>query len=105
MCEKDGELWLATDGGGINIYNYKNKTVRAIMHLPGDRHSLPINSFACLYTDDEDNVWAGSIRGGLIGIKPVFMTTYRDAPPGASYGLSFQSGHFQCMKIVMGKSG
>ena len=91
MCEKDGELWLATDGGGINIYNYKNKTVRAIMHLPGDRHSLPVNSFACLYIDDEDNVWAGSIRGGLIGIKPVFMTTYRDAPPGASYGLSFQS--------------
>lgn len=61
------------------------------MHLPGDRHSLPVNSFACLYIDDEDNVWAGSIRGGLIGIKPVFMTTYRDAPPGASYGLSFQS--------------
>lgn len=92
MCEKDGELWLATDGGGINIYNYKNKTVRAIMHLPGDRHSLPVNSFACLYIDDEDNVWAGSIRGGLIGIKPVFMTTYRDAPPGASYGLIYISG-------------
>ena len=48
MYEKDGELWLVTDGG-INIYNYKNKTVRAIMHLPGDRHSLPVNSFACLY--------------------------------------------------------
>ena len=48
-----GERWrtlAGTDGGGINIYNYKNKTVRAIMHLPGDRHSLPVNSFACLYT-------------------------------------------------------
>lgn len=32
-----------------------------------------------------------AVSGGLIGIKPVFMTTYRDAPPGASYGLSFQS--------------
>ena len=42
MCEKDGELWLATDGGEVSIYNYKNKTVRAIMHLPGDRHSLPV---------------------------------------------------------------
>ena len=61
------------------------------MHLPGDRHSFAVISLACLYIDDEDNVWAGSIRGGLIGIKPVFMTTYRDAPPGASYGLSFQS--------------
>lgn len=91
MREKDGELWLATDGGGINIYNYKDKSVKAIMHLPGDRHSLPVNSFASLYIDDEGNIWAGSIRGGLIGIKPVFMTTYRDAPPGASYGLSYES--------------
>lgn len=91
MREKDGELWLATDGGGINIYNYKEKSVKAITHLPGDNHSLPVNSFACLYSDDEDNIWAGSIRGGLIGIKQVFMTTYRDSPPGASYGLSFQS--------------
>lgn len=91
MREKDGELWMATDGGGINIYNYKDKSVKGIMHLSGDRHSLPVNSFACLYIDEEDNVWAGSIRGGLIGIKPVFMTTYRDAPPGASYGLSFES--------------
>lgn len=91
MREKDGELWLATDGGGINIYNYKDKSVKGIMHFPGDRHSLPVNSFASLYIDEEDNIWAGSIRGGLIGIKPVFMTTYRDAPPGASYGLSLGS--------------
>lgn len=91
MREKDGELWLATDGGGINIYNYATKSVKGIMHLPGDRHSLPVNSFASLYIDDEGNIWAGSILGGLIGIKPVYMTTYRDAPPGATYGLSFQS--------------
>lgn len=91
MREKDGELWLATDGGGIDIYNYADRTVKGIMHLPGDRHSLPVNSFASLYIDDEGNIWAGSILGGLIGIKPVYMTTYRDAPPGATYGLSFQS--------------
>ncbi len=91
MREKDGELWLATDGGGINIYDYSTKSVKGIMHLPGDRHSLPVNSFACLYIDEEGNIWAGSILGGLIGIKPVYMTTYRDAPPGATYGLSFQS--------------
>ncbi len=45
MREKDGELWLATDGGGINIYNYATKSVKGIMHLPGDRHSLPVRLF------------------------------------------------------------
>lgn len=109
MREKDGELWLATDGGGINIYNYATRSVKGIMHLPGDRHSLPVNSFASLYIDDEGNIWAGSIWGGLIGIKPVYMTTYRDAPPGATYGLSFQSVAFMYEdcdgKIWMGTDG
>lgn len=89
--EKDGVLWLATDGGGINLYHPEDRSVEVIRHTPGDPYSLPVNSFACLYSDNENNIWAGSIRGGLIGIKPVSMTTYREAPPGASYGLSFPS--------------
>lgn len=88
--EKDGEMWIATDGGGINIYNYRNNSIKKIQHVPGNFHSLPVNSFACLYNDDENNIWAGSIRGGLIGIKQVTMTTYQDAQLGATYGLTNQ---------------
>lgn len=88
ILEKDNELWLATDGGGINILNLKTKTIRSIEHTPGDEHSLPSNSFSCLYSDSEDNVWAGSIRSGLIGIKQVYLRTYKDAPMNIPYGLS-----------------
>lgn len=86
--EKDGELWMATDGGGITLYNFEKHSVRTIEHVPGDVHSLPVNSFWCLYSDEEDNMWAGSIRGGLIGMKEIYMNTFQDAPLGSACGLS-----------------
>lgn len=88
ILEKDGHLWLATDGGGISIMDLKDQSFHTIQHIPGDDHSLPVNSFYCLYSDNENNIWAGSIRGGLIGIKQVYFQTYRDAPLNTPYGLS-----------------
>ena len=41
--ERDGELWLATDGGGINIYDPEKQTVRVIAHIPGANNSLPVD--------------------------------------------------------------
>ena len=86
--EKKGELWMATDGGGISIYDLKTGFIRSIEHVPGNVNSLPVNSFWCLYNDDENNMWAGSIRGGLIGLKETYMNTYRDVVPGSDNGLS-----------------
>ena len=71
IIEKDGQLWLATDGGGINILDKKSRTVSSIQHIPRDNGSLPVNSITCLYTDPGNNIWAGSVRGGMFGIKEV----------------------------------
>ena len=86
--EKDGDIWLATDGGGLNIYNTQENTSRAIEHDSSDPYSCPVNSFLSLYKDNEDNIWAGSIRGGLIGIKEVYIKTYKDAILNSQHGLS-----------------
>lgn len=86
--EREGKLWLATDGGGINIYDKENGAVDVINHVPGKSSSLPVNSFWCLYNDLDNNMWAGSIRGGLIGMKEIYMRTYQDAFLNSTYGLS-----------------
>ena len=86
--EKDNQIWFATDGGGISILNPTNDSFSVIEHIPGNIYSLPVNSIFCLYKDNEDNMWAGSIRGGLLGIRQVFIKTYRDAPLNNQYGLS-----------------
>lgn len=86
--EREGKLWLATDGGGINIYDKENGTVDVINHLPGKSSSLPVSSFWCLYNDPDNNMWAGSIRGGLIGMKEIYIRTYQDVFLNSAYGLS-----------------
>lgn len=86
--EKDDLLWLATDGGGISILDMKKKEFTVIEHIPGNIYSLPVNSIFCLYNDYENNMWVGSIRGGLFGIKKVYIQTYRDVPINNPFGLS-----------------
>lgn len=85
--EKEDKLWIATDGGGINILD-KDMKISSLVHIPGDINSLPVNSINCLYKDNEGNIWAGSVRGGVIGTKEVFIKTYKDVALYSTYGLS-----------------
>lgn len=87
--EKDGKLWLATDGGGINILESAQPSkLTSLVHIPGDMNSLPVNSIICLYKDSDENIWAGTVRGGVVGIKEVFIKTFKDVALGSTYGLS-----------------
>lgn len=88
ILEKDGGLWLGTDGGGISILDEKKSSFITLSNIPGNASSLPESSILTLYKDHENNIWAGSIRGGLIAIKPVFFHTYHEAPLNSKYGLS-----------------
>lgn len=86
--EKDDNIWLATDGNGICIFNPQKRNFTVIEHIPGDNSSFPVNSILCLYKDKEDNMWAGTIRDGLIGIREVYMKTFGTVPINNPYGLS-----------------
>lgn len=86
--EKNGYLWLATDGEGIHIMDPEKRTFSFIKHETGDIYSFPVNSIYCLYIDKKQNLWAGSIRGGLIGIREVSIKTYQEVLPGNKLGLS-----------------
>ncbi len=88
---KDDSLWLATDGGGISILNLEERSFSNIVNSPADKMSLPENSIQTLYRDEYNNMWAGSIRSGLIWIKDVFIKAYSDVSLGSEYGLSYKT--------------
>lgn len=88
IIEKDGNLWMGTDGDGINIFHPDNRRFTELRHIPGDASSLPVNSITVLYKDNEDNLWAGSVRGGIFGIKETFIKTYTDVALNSTNGLS-----------------
>ena len=62
IMERDGKLWLATDGGGINVYDKISGSVTVIDYIPGKPFSLPVSSFYCLYNDSDNNIWAGEYQ-------------------------------------------
>ena len=71
LNERNGKIWAGTDGGGINIIDPQTGKITVLKHLSGDNHSLPINSIQCLFQrNGKKDVWAGSIKGGLINIQP-----------------------------------
>lgn len=88
LIEKDGKLWIATDGGGINIFDPVTKEITVLQHIPGDNSSLPVNSITTFYKDNENNLWAGSVRGGIFGIKETHIKTYKDVALNNTNGLS-----------------
>ena len=88
MEERDSLIWIGTDGGGINILDSEKKEIIVLERIPGNNNSLPSNSIYCLYNDNYNNIWAGSIRGGLISIREASMKTYTDVILGNDKGLS-----------------
>ncbi len=88
MTERDSCIWAGTDGGGINIIDPLSNGIRVLSHTAGDPSSLPAHSIKSIYTDNYDNIWAGSIREGLIRISQSGMKTYSDSHIGLDTGLS-----------------
>lgn len=88
MTERDSSIWVGTDGGGINIINPKTGDIRVLSHVAGDPSSLPAHSIKSIYVDGYGNIWAGSIREGLIRISQSGMKTYSDSHIGLKTGLS-----------------
>ena len=91
LAEYNGNIWLATDGSGINLFTPRTFQFSQLQHIVGDYSSLPVNSITLLYKDMKDNLWAGSVRGGIFSIKETYIKTYKEAILNNTNGLSEQS--------------
>ena len=74
--EFGNELWIATDGGGINILNRQSEFFQQIKHSPYDEHSISTDFIRVLFEDSFGIKWAGTVHNGLIQIREGFMKHY-----------------------------
>ena len=88
IIEKDNQLWIATDGGGINILSVENDSFSYIRHIWNNPHSFPADAVCRLYRDPANNIWAGTVFHGLIGIKHVHASSFSNVPFNTPHGLS-----------------
>lgn len=88
MTERDSVVWCGTDGGGINAIDLSRDHIQVLSHVSGDLTSFPTNSIKSLHIDDYGDLWAGSLRDGLISIRQSHIKTFKDVHIGQSSGLS-----------------
>jgi signal transduction histidine kinase/ligand-binding sensor domain-containing protein/DNA-binding response OmpR family regulator len=63
--DNKGLIWIATDHGGINLLNKKERTVAYLLNDPNDEKSLVHNSVYTLYKDDKAVIWIGLYKKGI----------------------------------------
>lgn len=83
--ERNGQLWLATDGGGINIIDPKSHRVTILSNKGNNQ--FPANSVTCL-SNGINNMWIGMVREGVLGAKENFITTYSKSAENDPTGMS-----------------
>lgn len=88
IMEHDGKLWLATDGGGINMIDLETEQFSHLTHITGDKTSLPANSITKLYKDYHNNLWVGSVTAGVFTVKNSYIKTYQDVAMNNPNGLT-----------------
>lgn len=59
--ERD-ELWIGTDGGGLNCYNQKTRTFKRFFEINKNINSLSDNQVSCL-DKENNNLWVGTSKG------------------------------------------
>lgn len=63
--DSKGQIWIATDHGGINIINKELHSIRYVLNNPLDPRTLQQNSTICLFCDENGDVWVGTFKRGI----------------------------------------
>jgi signal transduction histidine kinase/ligand-binding sensor domain-containing protein/DNA-binding response OmpR family regulator len=87
MKDKDGNIWVGTNEGGVNKLNfdYKRSKILTSQHFhkePLNPASLSTNVINTIFEDNNSNIWIGGERGSLNKYSPLSrkFTLYRNIP-------------------------
>ena len=62
---RSNELWIATNGGGVNVVDTVNHKTAHIVSTNESEASLRSNAISMVYQDNEARVWIATLRGGV----------------------------------------
>ncbi|MCM1067806.1 MAG: helix-turn-helix domain-containing protein [Muribaculaceae bacterium] len=74
IIEHDKRIWIATDGGGISIYD---PATGSFEDMPPRSALGSLGAVTSLYTDRHHNLYAGTVRDGAVTVLPVAIHTFQ----------------------------
>jgi signal transduction histidine kinase/ligand-binding sensor domain-containing protein/DNA-binding response OmpR family regulator len=63
--DNNGNIWICTDHGGVNLYNKKENTIQYLLNSSDNEKSLSDNSILYAYKDNEGIIWLGTFKKGI----------------------------------------
>lgn len=63
--EENGNIWVGTDHGGINLVDQNAKKITYITHDNYVAGSIVQNSIMSLFVDSQNNMWIGTFKNGV----------------------------------------
>lgn len=63
--DDEGLIWIATDHGGITLWDPKSHRLRSLEHEPFNQNSLVGNSIVELFKDRNGAIWIGTFKDGI----------------------------------------
>lgn len=81
-------LWIGTDGGGVSMLDLESYELSPV-EISQINSGTPIaSSITDIYQDQDNNIWIGSVRGGVFNIKQNFIESFGFIASNSEYGLS-----------------
>ncbi len=65
FCDKNHQIWIGTDGGGINFAETRQQRFGHLKHEPGRKNSLSFSKIWGVAEDRHGNVWLGTDGDGV----------------------------------------
>lgn len=59
------EVWIGTDGGGINVFNPLTGAMQYLEANSKNRGGIANNAVICLFQDRDKNIWVGHFGAGI----------------------------------------
>ncbi|AMR31082.1 hypothetical protein A0256_06420 [Mucilaginibacter sp. PAMC 26640] len=62
---KKAELWIGTNGGGVNIVDTLHSSIRYLVSGKINNDHLHSDAVSMIYEDNENRMWIATLRGGV----------------------------------------
>lgn len=68
--DKQGNLWIGTNSGGVNYIDLKTNIITQYINKSSENNVLSDNRVSTITTDKQGNLWVGTWGGGLNHFNP-----------------------------------
>src|SRR5690606_10664076 len=70
MKDREGNLWVSTWGGGLNLFDRRKGRFKRFMHEDSNVQSISSNYVWRVFEDSKGNLWVATSYGGLNLFNP-----------------------------------